>query len=298
MGELEFFTILIKAGSLSAAALEMNLTPPAVSRRLAQLEERLGVRLLNRSTRHFNITPEGEIFLNRAIHIIEDIRTMELEVQNLRSNPRGLLKVHSTLGFGRRFVAKLISEFTRKYPEIEVQLLGEPKQPDPINGDFDIGIRFGVPNESNVIARKIMSNRRFVCASPEYLANNELIEKPSDLLKHNCIVLHQDEKTSSIWRFKKDEESESVKVKGNLSSNDGEIVVNWAVDGFGVLVRAEWDVQKYLQSGKLVRVLTDYELPQADVYVVYPEKKFIPNKSRVFVDFLVDYFNWIEKTSK
>ncbi len=289
LSELEFFTTLIRAGSLSAAAGELNITPPAVSKRLVQLEERLGVRLLNRTTRHFSITPEGEVFLNRSKQIIQEIQEMEQEVQSLRSCPKGLLRINATPGFGRHFVSKLISEFTHEYPDITVSLMVEINQPDPTDGEFDIGIRFGLPPDSNYVAQKIMSNKRFLCASPAYLSQHEPITYPTDLQKHNCIILKQDEISNNIWRFQHANQNEHVRVKGNLVSNDGEIVVNWALDGLGVLVRAEWDVQKYLDAGQLVRLLPEYELPDADIYVVYPERKFVSAKAKAFISFLMDY---------
>lgn len=289
--ELEFFSILISAGSLSAAAGELNLTPPAVSKRLAQLEARLGVRLLNRSTRHFNITPEGEIYLNRCRQIIQDIHEMEQEVLSLRSEPKGLLRINTTPGFGRNYIARAISAFLKQYPGMEVQLMLDSNQPDPASGDFDIGIRFGLPPDSNIVARKIMTNRRFVCASPIYLRDHPKPLIPADLAKHNCIVLKQDESASGIWRFKNGEISETVKVHGTLSSNDGEVAVNWALEGHGVLIRAEWDVNKYIQSGRLVRLLEEYELPAADIYVVYPERRYLSAKVRVFIDFLANNYS-------
>lgn len=289
--ELEFFSILINAGSLSAAAGELNLTPPAVSKRLAQLEARLGVRLLNRSTRHFNITPEGEVYLNRCRQIIQDINAMEQEVLSLRAEPKGLLRINTTPGFGRNYIARAISAFLKQYPEMEIQLTLDSNQPDPSSGDFDIGVRFGLPPDSNIVARKIMTNRRFVCASPIYLRNNPKPLVPSDLTKHNCIVLKQDETASGIWRFKGKDSAETVKVRGTLSSNDGEVVANWALEGHGVLIRAEWDVNKYIQSGRLVRLLEDYELPAADIYVVYPERHYLSAKVRVFIDFLANNFS-------
>ena len=289
LSELEFFTTLIRAGSLSAAAGELNITPPAVSKRLAQLEERLGVRLLNRTTRHFSITPEGEVFLSRSKQIIQEIQEMEQEVQSLRSCPKGLLRINATPGFGRHFVSRMISEFVKQYPDITVSLMVEINQPDPTDGEFDLGIRFGVSPDSNYIAQKIMSNKRFLCASPAYLAKHEPITDPYDLQKHNCIILKQDEVSNNIWRCQKGGHSESVRIKGNLVSNDGEIVVNWALDGLGVLVRAEWDVKKYIDAGQLVRLLPEYELPDADIYAVYPERKFVSAKAKAFISFLLEY---------
>ncbi|MEI7614035.1 MAG: LysR family transcriptional regulator, partial [Betaproteobacteria bacterium] len=233
--ELEFFAVLMKQGSLSAAARELDLTPPAVSKRLSQLEARLGVRLLNRTTRHISLTTEGEVYLNYAQHILRDVREMEQEVLCSRAQPKGLLRVNATLGFGRSFIAPAVSALMRQHPDMEVQLSLTAAPQSLAEGDFDVGIRFGSPPDSNVIARKLMANRRFICASPLYLQKHPAPQTPADLVKHNCIVLRQDETAYGIWRFKQGENSETVKVKGSLSSNDGEVVLNWALDGHGIL---------------------------------------------------------------
>ncbi|SFO05433.1 DNA-binding transcriptional regulator, LysR family [Formivibrio citricus] len=289
--ELEFFSILVKAGSLSAAARELDLTPPAISKRLAQLEARLGVRLLNRTTRHISVTSEGAVYLNHARRILRDIQEMEQEVLNSRSLPKGLLRVNATLGFGRTYIAPTISAFIRQYPDMEVQLNLSVAPQNIAEGDIDVGIRFGLPPDSNIIARKIMPNRRFICASPLYLKKFPAPVIPSDLAKHNCIVLRQDETACGLWRFRHGDTTDTVKVKGALSSNDGEVVLNWALEGHGILMRAEWDIAKYLRSGRLVRLLSDYNLPSADIYAVYPERHYLSTKVRVFIDFLAARFS-------
>lgn len=288
--ELEFFAILVKAGSLSAAARELDLTPPAISKRLAHLEARLGVRLLNRTTRHISVTSEGAVYLNHARRILRDIQEMEQEVLNSRSQPKGLLRVNATLGFGRTYIAPTVSAFIRQYPDMEVQLSLSVTPQNIAEGDIDVGIRLGLPPDSNIIVRKIMPNQRFICASPLYLKDHPAPQVPSDLAKHNCIVLRQYDTGSGLWRFKKDEVCDTVKVKGTLSSNDGGVVLNWALEGHGVLMRAEWEVAKYLRSGRLVRVLSEYELPSADIYAVYPERHYLSTKVRVFIDFLAERF--------
>lgn len=291
LSELEFFSILIKAGSLSATAAELNLTTPAISKRLAQMESRLGVRLLNRNTRHFSITAEGAVYLTHARRILADVKEMEQEVLSIRAEPRGLLRVNATLGFGRTFIARSISAFIKRYPDMEVHLNLTTVPLNLGEGDLDVGVRFGLPPDSNIIARKIMPNRRFICASPLYLKHVAEPRTPADLAQHNCIVLKQDESASGIWRFRQGDDTCTVKVRGTLSSNDGEAVMNWALEGHGILMRAEWDTEKYLSSGRLVRLLSDYELPAADIYAVYPERHYLSAKVRAFIDFLAEWFS-------
>ena len=291
LSELDFFSLLVKAGSLAAAARELDLTPPAVTKRLAQMEQRLGVRLLNRTTRRISLTNEGEVYLVHARRILSDVQEMEQLVSSSRVTPKGLLRVSATLGFGRTYLTPLISSFVRQYPEVEVQLMLHDRAQSLGEGEFDVSIRFGEPPDGRILAKKIAPNRRFVCASPLYLKRHPLPEVPNDLTKHNCIILRQNDSAYGIWRFTKGRTNETVKVRGSLSSNDGEVVLNWALDGHGVLMRAEWDIAKYIRSGRLVRLLSDYELPPADIYAVYPERHNLSAKVKVFIDYLSTQFH-------
>lgn len=288
--ELEFFSLLIKAGSLSAAARELDLTPPAVSKRLAQLESRLKVRLLNRTTRRISLTNEGEVYLANARRILAEIEEMEQLVSSSSAAPKGLLRVNATLGFGRTYIAPMVSAFCKRYPEVDVQLQLTDRPLNLADEAFDVGIRFGEPPDTRVIARKIAANRRLICASPTYLKQHGRPNVPDDLTRHNCIVLRQDETAYGVWRFTRGRKTEAVKVRGNLSSNDGEVALHWALDGHGIMMRAEWDLAKYLRSGRLELLLQDYELPPADIYAVYPARNNLSAKVRAFVDFLIQQF--------
>lgn len=290
LSELEFFSLVVKTGSLAAAARELDLTPPAVTKRLAQMETRLGVRLLNRTTRRISLTNEGEVYLAHAQRILAEVEEMEQRVSSSRVTPKGLLRVSATLGFGRTHLAPLVSAFVRKYPEVEVQLMLYDRAQHFSEGEFDVAVRFGEPSDGRILARKIAPNRRLVCASPLYLKQHPAPGVPADLAQHNCLVLRQNDSAFGMWRFSKGRTNETVKVRGTLSSNDGEVVLNWALDGHGVLMRAEWDVAKYLRSGRLVRLLEEYELPPADIYAVYPERHNLSAKVSAFIDFLSTQF--------
>jgi DNA-binding transcriptional LysR family regulator len=289
--ELAFFSLLVKAGSLAAAARELDLTPPAVSKRLAQLEARLGVRLMNRTTRRVSLTNEGEEYLENARRILADIEEMERRVSSSRAAPKGLLRVNATLGFGRSYIAPVVSAFCKRYPDVDVQLQLTDRPLNLAEEAFDVGIRFGEPPDARVIARKIAANRRLICASPLYLKQCGRPQVPDDLTRHNCIVLRQDETAYGIWRFTRRSKSETVKVRGSLSSNDGEVALNWALEGHGILMRSEWDLAKYLRSGRLELLLEDYALPPADIYAVYPARHNLSAKVRAFIDFLIAHFS-------
>jgi DNA-binding transcriptional LysR family regulator len=289
--ELAFFVLLAKKASLSATARELNITPPAVTKRLAQMEQRLGVRLVNRTTRKVSLTSEGELYLARASSILADIREMEDAVASSRADPKGLLRVNATLGFGRTTIAPLISAFAQRYPDVEVQLQLTDRPINLVEEAFDLGIRFGELPDTRLSARRIMQNERFLCASPSYLKKFGQPHTPEDLLRHRCIIHRQNDDPHGVWRLIKGRKSEPVKVGGTLSSNDGDVVLGWALDGHGILMRSEWDLAKYLESGRLQVVLKDYKLAPADLFVFYPSRRNMPARVRAFIDFLVDSFN-------
>ncbi|WP_372439531.1 LysR family transcriptional regulator [Pseudomonas aeruginosa] len=291
VSELAFFAQLIRLGSLAATARELNLTPPAVSKRLAQMEQRLGVRLLNRTTRSISLTAEGELYLINAQRILGEIEELERQVSSSRAEPKGLLRVNAPLGFGRTHVCPAISSFVRRYPEVEVQLHLTDRPINLPDDAIDVAIRFGELPDSRLIARKIAANRRRLCAAPSYLEAFGCPETPKDLMQHNCIVLRQNDVAFGIWRLSQGKQTESVKVRGSLSTNDGEVALNWALDGHGILMRAEWNLASHLSSGRLVEVLSDYETPPADIYAVYLERLNLSAKVSFFIEHLREFFS-------
>lgn len=288
--ELAFFVLLADKASFSATARELNLTPPAVSKRLAQIEQRLGVRLLNRSTRRVSLTDEGVLYLEHARRILADIQEMESSLSRRRGAPKGLLRMNATLGFGRTVIAPMVSAFVRRYAEVEVQLQLTDAPMDLVASGFDLGVRFGALPDSSLAARKLMSNRRLLCASPAYLAAHGAPATPGDLGAHACILHRQNDDAWGMWRLTRGRQAETVKVRGTLSSNDGDVVLGWALDGHGILIRSEWDLLKYLESGRLQAVLPDWTLPPADLYAVYPARRHLPARVRAMIEFLASQF--------
>jgi DNA-binding transcriptional LysR family regulator len=289
--DLAFFSTLIKSGSLTAAAREFDVTPSAVSKWLAQLEARLGVRLIARSTRRISLTNEGEVYLAEGQRILAEIDDLERSIASSRATPVGLLKVNATLGFGRSFVAPAVSEFAMQYPELEIQLLLTSRSLSLAQGEADVRIRFGEPPDARVHARKIADHRRRIVAAPSYLERRGRPRVPHDLVHHNCLIVRQDEVAYGQWHFTKGRKTETVKVHGTLSSNDGSTALLWAVNGHGILMRSEWDTAPLVRGGRLEVVLDDYALPPADIYAVYPQKQYLAAKVRVFVDFLTARFD-------
>lgn len=286
--ELEFFVLLNRLGSLSAAARALDITPPAATMRLAAMEKRIGARLLNRSTRKISLTPEGEIYLQHASRLIDELRELDEILSGNDRAPRGLLRVNAPLGFGRTVIAPLVSTFTARHPDVEVQLEVTDRPIDLIENGFDLAVRFGELPDNRINARRIMSNRRFLCASPAYLERHGTPKKLEELTRHRCIVHRQNDDAYGVWRFLVDGRTEIVKVHGALSSNDGDIVQGWALDGQGIVIRSEWDVTKHLESGQLRRILPEFTLPSADLYAYYPSTKNLPARVRTFINFLVE----------
>jgi LysR family transcriptional regulator, transcriptional activator for dmlA len=288
--EMAFFSLLARCGSFSGAARELQLTTPAVSKRLAQMEARLGVQLLNRTTRRVSLTAEGELYLSHARRILAEIDDMEGLLASTVAAPRGLLRVNTTLGFGRSHVAPLVSQFAKLNPQVQVQLQ-LTVDPPPLGDDaFDVCVRFGEPPDARVIARRLAPNRRLLCATPAYLARHGVPRTPAELAQHSCIGIRQGGEAYNTWRLSSGKRSETIKVRGPLSTNDGEIAVSWALSSHGIVMRSEWDIARYLRSGRLKQVLANWQTPPADIHAVYPQRHQVSGRVRAFVDFLAAHF--------
>ncbi|MFZ6644821.1 LysR substrate-binding domain-containing protein [Undibacterium sp. TJN25] len=290
ISDLDFFVRLVKQGSLASLARELNLTPPAISSRLSLLEKRLGVRLLNRTTRRLSVTHEGEMYLATGSRLLADLQELERTISSSRAVPRGLLRVNATFGFGRRHIAPAIIAFAQQYPQVEVQLELTDRAINLADQAYDVGIWFGTVPDSRMVARKIAGNRRMLCAAPSYLKKAGVPATPHELQTHQCIVLRESDAAYGTWHMTRGSKRETVKVRGTLSTNDGETALLWALAGFGVLTRSEWDVQAHLQAGRLKLVLEDWTLPDADIFAVYPERMNLSAKVSAFIDFLSDWF--------
>lgn len=290
VSDLAFFALIVKHGSLAAAAQELGVTPPSVSKRLAALEARLRVRLLNRTTRSLSLTAEGEAYLAEGSRIVSDLEALEQKISGGSASPKGLLKIEATFGFGRRHIMPQLSAFARQYPEIEVQLHLTDRPTNLVEQGFDAAIRFGNLPDARLTARKLADNRRMVCASPAYIKRHGVPASPRDLQRHDCIFIRESDETFGTWHFRSGSRQETVKVRGQLSTNDGECALGWALDGHGILIRSEWDTSPYLRSGRLKVLLEDWELPPADIHIVFPAKNNLSARTRALIDFLLAAF--------
>ncbi|MCE8017617.1 LysR family transcriptional regulator [Halomonas sp. MCCC 1A17488] len=292
LDDLVFFQQLARAGSLTATARDLGLSLSAVSKRLKQLEARLGVELASRTTRRLSLTAEGERYLERGAAILEELAELEEALGEQQAALSGPLRVNATFGFGRRHVAPLLSAFCARHPSIEATLelsnyplsLGEQ--------GFDVGIRVGEPPDSRLVARRILANRRVLCASPAYVARMPPLASPADLTAHSCLVLRENESDYAVWRFRHrggSGEEQAVKVAGPLASNDGEVIVRLALDGHGIALRSWWDVHRHLAEGRLVALLPEWRGVRADFHAVYQQRRHVPARIRAFVAFLEEH---------
>jgi LysR family transcriptional regulator, transcriptional activator for dmlA len=288
--DIAFFSLLIKHGSLAAAAQQIGVTPPAVSKRLAAIERRLGVRLLQRTTRRIRLTPEGETYLVEGARVMQELEALERTVSGGQAVPKGLLRVCATLGFGRKHVAPVLSRFARRFPDVEVQLHLTDRPVNLVEQGFDLQLRFGELPDARLTARLLARNRRVLCASPAYLRRAGEPASPRELAQHACLFIRESEETFGTWHLRAGARTETVKVRGPLASNDGECVFQWALDGHGILMRSLWESAPMLRSGRLRTVLPEWSLPSADVYAVFPTRSHLSAKTRALVDFLMEAF--------
>lgn len=288
--DIELFSLIVKLGSMVAAAQELGVTPPVVTKRLAGLEKRLGARLLNRTTRKISLTPEGEVYLMEGVRLLQEMNALEGRIGGGSKQPQGTVRIAATLGFGRTHIAPALSEFVRKYPQVDVQLHLSDRPVHLVEQGYDLMVRFGELSDSRLTARLLANNKRLACASPAYLKTMGVPSHPRELGKHNCIFIREGDETYGTWHLSSGSEQEAIKVRSNLSTNDGSSAMNWALDGQGILLRSQWEVAKALQAKQLVQILPNWTPPPADIYLVFQSNKHMMAKSRVLVDFLLEKF--------
>lgn len=286
--DLAFFVHLARRGSFVDTAREIGVTASAISRRLARMEDRLGVRLMNRTTRRVSLTGEGEAYFTKAIRLLAEIEDLEASLRAGREKPSGLLRINATFGFSRQHIAPAVSEFCQTYPEIDVQLVVTDAPMNIVEQGFDLNIRFGNPPSSNMIQLMLQRNRRFMCASPDYLARYGEPASLQDLTRHSCIVLRQEHDIYDVWRFDdQGAQSPSARVSGRMSTNDGDIARDWMLGGHGIMLRSEWDIARHVREGRLRVVLPEYR-QTANIAAIYPERLHLAAKVRLFVELLAE----------
>jgi DNA-binding transcriptional LysR family regulator len=286
ISDLRLFARLVDAGSLSAAARKLNSSTTAMSRGLASQEERLGVRLIARTTRRFDLTEEGGLLYERCVRILAEIDEAEAEAAAKGTTPRGFLRVGAPSELGRRQVAPLISRFTDTYPQIKVHLALSDAGVDLMESGLDVILRIGLPPEVGVVATKLLGSRRLVCASPAYLDRYGAPRTPDDLGQHDCIRLVRGRWIFDHWTFRDGDGRREVHVDGTLTTSSGEVLNDWALAGKGLALKALWDIRADLAAGRLIECLADYACDEIELYAVFLSRKHLSPRVRVFLDFI------------
>jgi DNA-binding transcriptional LysR family regulator len=289
LNEMAVFARVVSTGSLSAAARELSLSPAMVSRRLAALEARLGVRLVNRTTRSLHLTDEGAQYYESCARVLAEIEQADAEVSAGRQEPQGTLRVALPASFGNQYVAPLVPQFAARYPEVQLSLSLSDRNVNLVEEGFDLAIRIANLADSSLAARKLAPNRRVVCASPSYLERHPTPRTPQDLAQHNCLLAGD---FSSTWEYKgPDGKPGTVRVNGRYVCDNWEVLREWALAGLGVALKSTWDVRRHLEDGSLVSLLPGYSFhSDVAIYAVYPHRRHLPAKTRAFIDFLAASF--------
>lgn len=286
LNDLRLFIRIVAAGSLSETARRLNCSLPAISRRLSAMEARLGARLIDRGTRHFALTEEGGLLYERGLAIIEQLDELEAQVGARASTPFGHIRVGAPNEIGRRQFAPLIADFCRLYPHVTVELVLTDEHMDVLGNEFDVGLHVDRPDDNSVVVRQILSSRRVVCASPDYIRKNGRPSTPEDLLDHECLTLVRGRHVFNSWIFEENGVRREVKVRGPLLSTSAEVLHDWALAGRGIALKALWDIHSDLQAGRLVELLPEYSCDEINLYATYPTKSHLPRRVRVFLDYM------------
>lgn len=287
ISDFDIFARVARTGNMSAAGREMGLSPAVVSKRISLLEERLGVRLFQRTTRQLTLTETGEGFFKRVVDILSLVEEAEDFVARRNTSPRGQLKVTAPTSFSRLHVVPRLAEFNTRFPEIELDFHLTDNFVDIIRDGYDVAIRIGALQDSSLVARKLSPDTRVVCAAPAYLAKYGSPKSLADLDKHNCLSAG----AQDVWRLEGPDGQHQVRVKGNIRSNSAELIREALVSGLGIGLRGVWDIGAELRSGALQVALPQYRgSSHMAIYAVYPSRDFIPAKVNVFIEFLAENF--------
>lgn len=287
---MRIFNRVVEAGSFSEAGRQLGVAPSTVSRQINELEDSLRARLFQRSTRKLSLTEAGEIYYGHATRIIAEVDEARLAVSQLDGTPTGVLRLNVPGSLSRRYLVPILTAFQRKYPGVEVVLLVSDQLMDMIEHRIDLTIRLGTLSDSNLVARKISTGRRLLCASAGYLTNAGQLKSPDDLGDHNCLTFRSNV-GSNVWKFKPENgKTSEVQVSGNLYSNDGASLVAAAVEGHGLILVPEWLVRDEIDSGSLTEALPAYTAVPGEtpMYALYPLQRHLAPKVRAFIDFMID----------
>jgi DNA-binding transcriptional LysR family regulator len=286
--DLLVFVTTVNKGSLHAAAEELRQTPAFVTKRIQQLESQLNNKLLHRSSRGITLTEVGTTVFYKAQEILEQYKSLMDDVSLIKVQPKGQIRIGCSFGFGRSYIAPAITELMALYPDLLIHFELFDRQIDLAQDNIDLDIRVNDDIPQDCIVKLLAKNRRVLCASPEYLQLRGTPSSLADLQNHDCLITKERDHVAGIWELRNAEHSKTVKISGYLSSNSGEIIMQWALQGKGIMLRSLWDIQAQLDNNKLVQVLPEY-YQSANIWAVYRTPLFSSAKLRVCVEFFTHY---------
>ena len=292
--QLESFVSVATRGSLTAAANAEGVAPAIMGRRLDGLEERLGVKLLLRTTRRITLTHEGSAFLEDCQRILADVSNAEASVSAGGVKAAGHLRITAPAGFGRRHVAPLVPKFREQHPDVSISLNLSDRVVDLAGEGYDCAVRVGDLPDSSLVSVRMADNRRLCVATPAYLARRGTPKTPADLAKFDCLTLSSDASQTRGWAFRQsgaaDAEVTHIRPVGPLDCSDGQVLHDWCLAGYGIAWRSTWEVEAEIAAGLLVAVLEDFSAPPNGIYAVFPQRKHMPLRVRLWIDFLKHHY--------
>lgn len=287
---MSVFTSVVEQGSFARAADRLNLSTSAVSRHVADLEAHLNARLLNRTTRKLSLTESGQAFFERCIQLLSDLEEAESLATSSTAEPRGVIKLTCSINFGIRYLAPAIGAFQQRYPEAHFDVSLSDRFVDLVDEGLDLAVRIGEAGNSNLVARKIGEMRLVCCASPAYLKRHGTPQHPHDLAGHNCLA-YAYLANKHHWFFEdKNGGAIDVLIKGSVEANNGEMLLAIAEQDIGIVLEPNFSASKALKAGTLVPILNAYQPRCSNIYAVYPSRRHLSAKVRMFVDFLNERF--------
>jgi DNA-binding transcriptional LysR family regulator len=290
ISDAEFFIAIAQAGGVGAGARALSSSPPAASRRLAAIEHRLGVRLVERSARRFRLTDEGQLYLQRSQELLAGLRDMEAEVSSRGESARGLLRVAAPTDLGRRRIAPALAAFAEAHPDVSIHLVASDRGAELGEDGLDIAVRTGLPSDPAVIVRKLVTAPMKLCAAPSYLKRHGAPRTLAELQEHSCLVLVRRHGHVSRWRYRMDGVVREVEIAGRISSTSGDVLRQWTIDGAGLSLEAEWDVAADLVDGRLVECLPDISWEEISLYATFLPGRPIAPRVRLAVDWIAETF--------
>ena len=286
---LRVFARIIELGSITSGGRDLRMTPAVASKRIKELEKHLGVRLFNRTTRSLTPTGVGRVFYKEAKKVLTSIDNAENAISKFSDTPRGVIRITAPLGFGRRVIAPLVPRFINKFPNTEIRMRLSDRKVDILAEELDMAFFIGSPPDSNLKLRKIADCKRTLCAAPEYLEKMGTPTKANELINgiHNCLLLRYPRSPEYFWTIKTHNGSQKLNVSGKFDADDNDVLIEWALSGYGIINRPHFEVKDYLQNGKLIEILPSTPPLASIIGCLYPHKKLQDPKMTYFMDYII-----------